>query len=208
MGALTHLCHWLVRRDPLNQSAHWPLHLLVPVWSVYSLQGGSFCLFLVTWWRRQERWLLIHDTDYVAYMMQQQIGATSCTSKSGRASGEHLVSCWVCQQYPPPIPPFLGKHDRHFSSVTNFLLICNDKLVLVICGISDVCKAKKKKWELERCDSVENNSTEVCPALPHKKKKNRGRLCDSSLPTPSPGQNFTHKFPWGESKQWKGWDAR
>lgn len=33
-----------------------------------------------------------------------------------------------------------------------------------------------QKWELERCDSVENNSTEVCPALPHKKtKKNKPR---------------------------------
>lgn len=30
---------------------------------------------------------------------------------------------------------------------------------------------KQKKWELERCHSVENNSTEVCPALPHKKNE-------------------------------------
>lgn len=44
-------------------------------------------------------------------------------------------------------------------------------------------------------DGVKNNLMEVCPALPHK-KRGRVRL---QPPQSESGQNFTHKFPWGES---------
>lgn len=174
MRPLTHLCSWSVKGDPRIKVASGPC-------------GPS---------RLSDR--SIHtETAFVWFKCHLW-----CDQHGIKWSGEGLHSCCKAN-FAAWANIRIIKALLHTPTTTSKNHFSDNTLNLHVSSVLLFWIRVAQRGKTDVFERVRNNSMEICPALPHKKK--RGRF---QPPESESGRNFTHKFFHRREQRWEPRDAR